>query len=105
FAEVARRNLNGTQLVRIKAFMDAEFPADAPQGQAAPARLSSLLTPERVILRLSCNDLEDAIDVAATRLAMEDPDLGASQIARALMRREQSASTALGGAVAVPHAV
>ncbi len=104
FAEIARRDLTGPQLARVRAFMDAEFPADAPHGQAAPPRLSSLLTAERVVLRLSCNDLEDALDVAAARLSV-DGKHDAAQVARALGRREQSGSTALGEAVAVPHAV
>jgi nitrogen PTS system EIIA component len=104
FAEIARRDLTGPQLARLRAFMDAEFPADAPQGQHAPPRLTSLLTPERVVLRLSCSHLEDALDVAAGRLCLDgkqDP----AHVARALSRREQSASTALGEALAVPHAV
>ena len=104
FAEIARRSLTGPQLARVRAFIDAEFPADAPHGSQAPPRLSSWLAPERMVLRLSCSDLEDAIDVAATRLAVPGAAIGPAEIARAVMRRESEASTAIGEGVAIPHA-
>lgn len=105
FLEVARRQLGPAQLARLHAFMDAEFPArhaDAadPTGRATP-RIGDLLRPDRVIVRLSCAHLGDAIDVAATRLA--GPDTSASELAWELHRREREAPTAIGHGVAIPH--
>lgn len=105
FREIARRNLSDLQLARVKAFLDAEFPVSAPWGGAPSPRLGALLTPERVVLRLSCAHLDDVIDVAASRLAAHGGELGASALAQAILRREHEAPTALGNGVAVPHAI
>ncbi len=105
FAEIARRDLTGPQLARVRAFIDAEFPADAPQGDSSVPRLSALLHPERVVLGMSCSDLEDVIDVAALRLSTPNQGPSASQLAAALLRREQEAPSALGEGISVPHAV
>src|SRR5262245_42662108 len=43
FLEVARRNLSAVQVARIKAFVDAEFPAGGTDGRAAS--LGALLAP------------------------------------------------------------
>src|SRR5262245_34440207 len=67
FVEIARRNLTGPQVARIKAFMDSEFPASAPQGPMGTPRLSALLSSDRVVLKMSCAHLEDVVDVAALR--------------------------------------
>ena len=82
--------------------MDAELPA-GPAGRAAP-RLGGLLRPERVILRLSCEDLRDAIDLAATRLAAASADCNAGDLAGEIHRREREAPTMIGHGVALPHA-
>ncbi|WP_437299551.1 PTS sugar transporter subunit IIA [Sorangium sp. So ce426] len=103
--ELARRNLSGPQLARIKAFIDAEFPASAAFGGRPPRRLCELLTPERVVLHLSCADIEDVIDVAASRLAPPGGPISASALAQEILRRERESSTALGNGVAVPHAI
>ncbi|WP_437639002.1 PTS sugar transporter subunit IIA [Sorangium sp. So ce854] len=105
FAEIARRDLSGPQLARVKAFIDAEFPASAPFGEAPARRLSALLTPERVVLQLSCAHIEDVIDVAASRLAAPGGAPPASALAQEILRRERESPTALGNGVAVPHAI
>lgn len=102
FLEIARRQLGPAQLARLHAVMDAELPA-GPAGRAAP-RLGVLLRPERVILRLSCEDLRDAIDLAAARLAAEIAGCNAGDLARELHRREREAPTMIGHGVALPHA-
>jgi PTS system nitrogen regulatory IIA component len=102
FLEIARRQLGPAQLARLHAVMDAELPA-GPAGRAAP-RLGALLRPERVILRLSCADLADAIDLAAARLAAAIPGCNAGDLARELHRRELQAPTTIGHGVALPHA-
>jgi PTS system nitrogen regulatory IIA component len=104
FLEIARRQCSGPQLARIKAFLQAEFgPMKAAEGNRP--LLSSLIGEDCIILRLSCADLEDLIDVAATRLAraIQRPD--ASTLAARIWERECIASTAIGSGVAVPHAL
>ncbi|WP_437959688.1 PTS sugar transporter subunit IIA [Sorangium sp. So ce119] len=105
FVELARRNLSGPQLARVKAFIDAEFPVSAPFGVAPARRLSALLTPERIVLHLSCAHIEDVIDVAASRLAAPGGAPSASALAQEILRRERESPTALGNGVAVPHAI
>lgn len=102
FLEIARRQLGPAQLARLHAVMDREFPAhrSARVGPTAPP-ICELLRPERVIVRLSCAHLGDAIDVAATRLA--GADASASDLAWEIHRREREAPTAIGHGVAIPH--
>jgi PTS system nitrogen regulatory IIA component len=102
FLEIARRQLGPAQLARLHAVMDHEFPAHRSTRAGPPApRICELLRPERVIVRLSCAHLGDAIDVAATRLA--GADHSASDLAWEIHRREREAPTAIGHGVAIPH--
>jgi PTS system nitrogen regulatory IIA component len=104
FLEMARRGLSGPQLARVREFLDAEFPMrSAPQETVVPA-LASLLTPERMVLRLTCTALEDALDVAAGRLVGACPGVSAPRLVAELKRREAEASSMVGNAVVVPHA-
>lgn len=104
FLEIARRKLTPAQLARVQAFIDAEFPVWGQAPRPVAPRLSELLTPERVILKLACNYLGDAIDLAAARIAATVPDLSAAAIADEIRRREREAPTGVGHGVAVPHA-
>ena len=104
FLEIARRRCTGPQLARIKAFLQEEFgPVRSAAGNLP--QLSDLIGEDRVILRLSCVDMEDLIDVAAARLAhaIQRPD--ASTLAARIWERERVASTAIGSGVAAPHAL
>lgn len=103
FLDISRRGLKGPQLARVRAFVEEEFPLDATRPRFAP--LSRLLAPERVVLRFSCTEVGDAIDVAASRLSRPGMSLRPLQIAQAVHQREREASTALGGGLWVPHAV
>lgn len=105
FLEIARRKLNAAQLARVHAFIDAEFPAWGVSARPAVPRLHELLAPERVILKLSCDYLGDAIDLAAARLASAAPDLHAAVIADEIRERERESPTGVGHGVAVPHAL
>jgi PTS system nitrogen regulatory IIA component len=104
FLEIARRKLSAAQLARVHAFLEAEFPARAASKPTIP-RLHELLAPERVILKLSCSYLGDAIDVAAVRLAGAAPGLNAAVIAGEIRERERESATGIGHGVAVPHAL
>lgn len=105
FLEVARRKLSAAQLARVYAFIDAEFPTWGAAARPATPRLSELLAPDRVILKLSCDYLGDAIDVAASRLAGAMPGVSAAAIADEIRQRERESPTGVGHGVAVPHAL
>jgi PTS system nitrogen regulatory IIA component len=99
FLEIARRGLTGRDLARIKAFIDSEFPES---NRRAPHRLADLLVRSRIVLRLSCNDLEDLISIASTRLGKK---IDHRAIVRSVMARETEAPTTVGGGFAAPHAL
>jgi PTS system nitrogen regulatory IIA component len=100
FLEMARRDFAAPEIARIKAFIDRELPAAAP---ARTVRLGDLLAPERVLVRVVAEDLDDLIVLAASRLA---PDRTAARaLAAHILEREQAAPSLLGGGVALPHAV
>ncbi|WNG37597.1 helix-turn-helix domain-containing protein [Archangium violaceum] len=105
FLDIARRRLSGTQLARLRELLDSEFPVRAATGREEPApALAPLLAPERMVLRLTCAALDDALDVAAGRFGPACPRLGAAQVMAELKRREKDASSAVGSGVMVPHA-
>ncbi|WP_224243120.1 helix-turn-helix domain-containing protein [Hyalangium gracile] len=105
FLDIARRRLSSSQLARVRDFLDEEFPArGASREESAPA-LAPLLTPERVILKLSCAAMEDARDMAIGRICGATPGVPAARLAEELARREAEASSAVGNGVAVPHAI
>jgi PTS system nitrogen regulatory IIA component len=104
FLEMARRNLSGPQLARVREFLDAEFPVRAASSEVPVPALAPLLAPERMVLRLTCTTLEDALDVAAGRLAAACPGVSAPQLAAELKQREAEAPSLVGNGVAVPHA-
>ncbi|NVJ26605.1 helix-turn-helix domain-containing protein [Myxococcus sp. AM011] len=103
FLELARRRLSGTQLARVRDFLDAEFPVRGGLSDAAVPALAPLLTPERVVLQLSCGGWEDVLDVVAGRLAAALPGWDAARLAERLRQRDEESSCAVGGEVAVPH--
>jgi nitrogen PTS system EIIA component len=104
FLELARRSLSGSQLARVREFLDTEFPVRATGQETPVPALAPLLAPERMVLRLTCTALEDALDVAAGRLAAACPGVSAPRLMADLKRREAEASSMVGSGVAVPHA-
>lgn len=105
FLEMARRRLTGPQLARVREFLDAEFPMRAVANEAPVPALAPLLAPERMVLRLTCAALEDALDVAAGRLVGACPGMTAPRLVAELKRREAEAPSLVGNGVAVPHAI
>lgn len=99
FLDVARRRLDERQLRELRAILEERFP-ERPARTPTP-RLSDLLTPERIILGLRCATLDDALDIAAGRLARVVKHESAG-LAAALKQREAEASSAIGGRIAVP---
>ncbi|WP_434384456.1 helix-turn-helix domain-containing protein [Melittangium boletus] len=102
--ELARRRLTAAQLTRVRVWLDTEFPARAPWPDTPVPALSPVLSPDRMVLRMTCGALEDALDVAAGRLAAALPEVSASRLVAELRRREAESSNAVGNGVAVPHA-
>jgi nitrogen PTS system EIIA component len=99
FLEIARRNLSGHEIARVKAFIDTEFPEATAR---APNRLVDLLPKSRIVLQLLCTDWEDLISIAATRLGKK---IDHRDILKRVLAREKEAPTTLGGGFAAPHAV
>jgi PTS system nitrogen regulatory IIA component len=64
FLDIANRSLSGSDIARIKAFIDQEFPLE----NQTRGRLVELLPVSRIVVRVSCSDLEDLLSVAASRL-------------------------------------
>jgi PTS system nitrogen regulatory IIA component len=102
--ELARRQLTAAQLTRVRAFLDQEFPLPGALEDSQPMALAPLLSPERIVVGLSCEGLEDALDVVAGRLAALSPAVGATDLAAMLRQREEEMPSTVGSGVAVPHA-
>jgi nitrogen PTS system EIIA component len=100
FLDIARRNLQGPQLARIRAFLDAEFPSHAPS--PGVSRLVDRMGTGRVIVGVVCSDLEDLVSVAASRLG---DDVDARKVVEQVLEHEDEQPTALGGGFACVHTV
>lgn len=98
--DIVRRKLGPIDIARIRAFVDREFPMQDARRRAS--HVARMFEPSRVVVGIACADLEDIVDVAATRLS--EGRFDAVAIARAIMARERSAPSALGGGLSIPHA-
>ena len=102
FLELASRKLGGVQIERLRKLVEREFPrTGGAKGPLPP--IAALLPPERIVLQLSCTDLEDALDVAAARLSGPGERPTPRQLAADLLARESEASTSVGMGVAIPR--
>ncbi len=101
--DLQRRELGPLEIARVRAFIQREFPAPVATGRATHAFVDMVDT-SRFVLGLSCRDLDDVIDVAATKLA-RGARRNAALLADAIRAREELCSAALGGGLSVPHAV
>jgi PTS system nitrogen regulatory IIA component len=101
FLEMARREFGTAEIARIKAFIDDQLAERG--GTAKPVRLGDLLTPRRVLVQVICDDLDDIVTLAATRLASERDQ--ARVLAARILEREGATPSLMGGGVVVPHAI
>ncbi|MBJ6760523.1 PTS sugar transporter subunit IIA [Myxococcaceae bacterium JPH2] len=101
--DIARRRLTAAQLARVRNFLDAEFPVREARGDEPVPALSSLLSPERVVLQLGCESWDDALDVVAGRLAAACPGVDSARLAAHLRQREEESASTVGNGVATPH--
>jgi PTS system nitrogen regulatory IIA component len=102
-AEVARRKLGPAQIARVLDFIAREF----PENTAPTASIADLLTPDRVLFGVRVGRVEDAIDLAAMRLAPGGGLHGGAvvaDLAAALHTRERACPSAVGGGLLLPHA-
>jgi nitrogen PTS system EIIA component len=102
FLDIAQRQLGPAEIARVRGFVEREFIAGARSSERPS--LARLLCPDRVILQLTCPALEDALTLAASRLARTREGPSAWTVAEELLRRESAASTVVGSGVMVPHA-
>src|SRR4030095_15304364 len=73
----------------------------APRGSMT---ISSLLTPELVLLALPAQAKADVLEARAGHVARAHPHVDARRLADALHDRERQSATALEHGVAIPHA-
>lgn len=101
--DVVRRKLGPMQIARVRAFIEREFPDS--RGDLVTREVADMFDPARVVVGLSGTDLEDVVDVAATRLVAGDRRLSVRAVSEAVLERERTCSAALGSGLAVPHAL
>lgn len=101
FLEIAHRRLGPAEIEHLRKLLDRAFPT-APTTRPLPP-VAALLPPERIVLQLSCSDLEDALDVAAGRLVSRGERPSPGDLAADLLTREDEASTSVGNGVAIPR--
>jgi PTS system nitrogen regulatory IIA component len=97
--EIARRNFSASEIARVKAFIDSELPERTLRRDAT--RLVDLLPAGRIVMRLTCSDIDDIVSIAAARLGHREP----RTVVERLLAREHEAPTTLGGGFVAPHAL
>lgn len=100
FADVALRNLNAEQLSEVQAFVARRFPTRSKQTNIQASPIAHLLSEDRLILGLRCARMNDALHMAAGRLAV-DSKCDAASIAAALKTRETELGIGIGSGVAM----
>jgi len=99
FTAIAGRALQAHELVEIQRFIERRFPragaATSPNVELAP-----LLNVDRVILGVQCDDLADACEIGATRLAGLEHMPDVSTLTSTLVARAAEVEPGLGGGVA-----
>src|SRR6478735_957522 len=103
FLDIATRHLSPADLEEIQRFVVARFPRAKDDAQLVPPRLSELLAPDRIVIGMSCAELDDVLDVAGGRLESVVGSPGAA-ISGSLRDREREVPSAIGGGVAIPSA-
>lgn len=101
FLEIARRDLNASQIAQIRSFIDTEFSSD--QRTLRNRTLSDLLHTDRVILGLKCGDLDDLVDIAVTRLPRYS--IPPAELASKIKAHEHESPSLIGNGLIAPHAV
>jgi PTS system nitrogen regulatory IIA component len=101
--KVEARAMGDSGAARLRSAEGIPGRAGSDPGDARTQRVLQWLAPVAVALDVDASRAEDLVRAAA-RLVADETELDAERTWRALWRREQAASTALGLGVAVPHA-
>ncbi len=104
FLEIARRGLDAREIRQLNAIVEKRFSRRRGRDDSADVSIAEIVTAERVVPSLSCTDLDDALDIAAARLAESDAEIDPARLAAAFARREREQPSALGEGVAMPRA-
>jgi PTS system nitrogen regulatory IIA component len=100
FADIALRKLSNTQLAEVHTFIERRFPTSAGKPSRAVPALGELIAEDRVIFGLRCTLMNDALQMAAGRLAA-NREHDAAAIAAALASRESELGSGIGAGVAI----
>ena len=101
FAAIARRQLGAEELADIHRYVEARFPEKGAAAITEVHRLTGALSPERVVLGVRCGELDDAYEIACTRVATPDDPPAAADLAALVRARIAQVDPHLGGGVAV----
>jgi PTS system nitrogen regulatory IIA component len=101
FLEIAHLRLGAQELEEVRNFIDERFSSQAGFVSRKAPGVSDIVTPDRIVVDLTCPGIDDVFDVAAGRLAAALGRTGAL-LSAALKAREREVSSAIGGGVAVP---
>lgn len=100
FLEIAARGLGAEELADLQRYVARRYPERAPLRVSDEHRLAPLLDADRVVLSLHCDGIEDAYEIASTRLA--GPDMPpANALVAAFRDREAEVGVGVGGGVGV----
>lgn len=99
FLDVARRDLDASQLARLRELIDAEFPS--PNSHEDGTSLSTLID-QRIMLDVSCTSMSQVVNTAAELCVGPEQ---AEHVAQQVLERERASTTAIGRGVAIPHAL
>lgn len=102
FLEIARRQLDASQLARVHAFIDEQF---APDPEPPALERGELWQHSSIRVREACRSVDALVELGAALCARGEPTLTAADIARRLRAKGSHALTALGHGVALPHAL
>jgi nitrogen PTS system EIIA component len=103
FFDIARRDLSGAEVARLRALVEREFPL-ARSSRRRAVKLRQSLTADRIVVDLVCSGMEDVIEIAVSRFGLRDGG-AARAVAGQIVAREREAPSLLGDGVAAPHAL
>lgn len=77
---------------------------EASADEAAPVRLEGILDPDRILCDVHAGSKKRALDILSELLSNGEQPLRKIEVFNCLVSRERLGSTAIGSAVAIPHA-
>jgi nitrogen PTS system EIIA component len=99
--DLYQRELGPIEIARVRAFIAREFPSRSA-GQRGG--LASMVDVSRMVIGMTCHEIEDVIDVAVTKLAAVTRR-SIRELGVAIRERERACPSAVGGGLCLPHAI